>query len=130
MTKPETPPSASPPAPKLRRQPSASARWIKKAREMRVIDALKSGASIAAIARDEGVSNRSMRDFVNALLASRPDLEPADGLTQIRSHRLGEALEAAFAEVRRGDRAAIGQLMRVLRECERNGEIGDRGTTK
>jgi hypothetical protein len=128
MTEPETPPP-SPHTPKPR-QPSASARWIKKAREMRVIDALKSGFSIAAIARQEGISDRRMREFVNALLASHPDLEPADGLTQIRSHRLDEALDAAFAEVRRGDRAAIGQLMRVLRECERKGEIGDRGRTK
>jgi len=41
MTKPETPPPTSPPAPKRPRQPSASARWIKQAREMRVLDALK-----------------------------------------------------------------------------------------
>jgi hypothetical protein len=97
---------------------------------MRVLDALKTGASISAIAKQEGVSIRSMRDFVNALLASRPDLEPADGLTQIRSHRLNQALEAAFGEVRSGRSAAIGQLMRVLREFERNAEIDGRRASK
>jgi DNA-binding CsgD family transcriptional regulator len=123
MAKTENPPPTAPPAPKRQRQPSAAARWIKQAREMRVLDALKSGASISAIARQEGVSTRRVRDIVNALLASRPDLEPADGLTQIRSHRLDQALEAAFGEVRSGSRAAIGQLMRVLHEFDRNAEI-------
>ena len=71
-----------------------------------------------------------MRDFVGALLARRPDLEPADGLTQIRSHRLDQALEAVIGEMRTGSSAAIGQLIRVLREFERNAEIDGRRTPK
>ena len=130
MTISETPPPTSPPAPTRQRQPSAAARWIKQAREMRVLDALKSGASISAIAKQEGFSIRRMRDFVGALLARRPDLEPADGLTQIRSHRLDQALEAVIGEMRTGSSAAIGQLIRVLREFERNAEIDGRKTTK
>ena len=130
MTKPETPPPTTAPAPKRPRQPSAAARGIKQAREMRVLDALKSGASISAIAKQEGFSIRRMRDFVGALLARRPDLEPADGLTQIRSHRLDQALEAVIGEMRTGSSAAIGQLIRVLREFERNAEIDGRRAPK
>ena len=130
MTKPETPPPTSSPAPKRPRQPSAAARWIKQAREMRVLDALKSGASISAIAKQEGFSIRRMRDFVGALLARRPDLEPADGLTQIRSHRLNQALEAAIGQATSGRPAAIGHFIRVLHEFERNAEIDGRKTTK
>jgi len=130
MTISETPPPTSPPAPKRQRQPSPAARWIKQAREMRVLDALKSGASLSAIARQEGVSPRRMRDLVNALLATHEGLEPADGLTQIRSHRLDQALEAVIGEMRTGSSAAIGQLIRVLREFERNAEIDGRRAPK
>jgi len=130
MTISETPPPTSPPAPKRQRQPSAAARGIKQAREMRVLDALKSGASLSAIARQEGVSPRRMRDLVNALLATHEGLEPADGLTQIRSHRLNQALEAAIGQATSGRPAAIGHFIRVLHEFERNPEIDGRKTTK
>ena len=87
-------------------------------------------ASLSAIARQEGVSPRRMRNLVNALLATHEGLEPADGLTQIRSHRLNQALEAAIGQATSGRPAAIGHFIRVLHEFERNAEIDGRKTTK
>jgi hypothetical protein len=130
MTESEAPPAASPPAPKLRRQPSAAARWVRKSREMRVLDALKSGASLEAIAQQEGVTPRRMRDIVNALLATHEGLEPADGSTQMRKRRLDQALDAAIGEMHSGNSAGIGQFIRILSEFDRNAEIGDRRAPK
>jgi len=50
MTTPST-------APTRFRQPSAATRWLKQAREMRILAALKRGASLTSIARQEGLAS-------------------------------------------------------------------------
>ena len=114
------------PAPARHRQPSAATRWLKQAREMRILAALKRGASLTSIARQEGLSQRRLRDIVNALIAAREDLAPADGLAQLRAYHLNRTLDAAFDVVRSGSgsAAALGQILKILRDFERNPEIG------
>ena len=121
---------ATPLTEKPRRQPSAAALWLRKSRELRVVDALERGASLAAMAQREGVTSRRMRDIVNALLATHQGLEPADGRTQMRERRLDQALDAAVSEMRSGSRTAIDQLIRLLREFDRNAEIGHLSRTE
>ena len=122
---PPTPPSPSP-APKPRRTPSAATRWSRRARELRVLDALKRGAALEAIANAEGLTPRRMRDIVNGLLETHGDLAPADGLAQMRERRLEQALDLAAKEVKFGSTKAIGQMIRLLREYEHNSEAQSR----
>ena len=119
----DSPSPAAPIPAKRRRQPSAAEKWAKRTRDLRILDALKNGAPLAAIARGEGVTNRRMRSIVNALLAENQDLKPASGFAQAQIRRLDKALEAALRTLGHGEASAVERVVRVVREFERYAEI-------
>jgi hypothetical protein len=113
-----------PPIPlQTRRRPSAVVRWKRKARELRVLDGLRTGVSLEKLAEREKVSPRRMRVIVNALLAANPDLQPADAYTQRVTLWMEQAVDAVRTEINQGGRNASGQFLRILREFERQRDI-------
>ena len=105
------------------RRASAITQWMRRTRELRVLEGLKNGATVEALARREGVSARRIRALVNALLDANPDLEPADAFTQERNRHLDRALENLENDMRIGSRNASGQMLHISREFARMAEI-------
>jgi hypothetical protein len=115
---------------KRRRQPSAAERWAARTRDMRILDALKRGAPMAAIADQEGLTLRRIRTIVNALLAENLGLEPASGFAQAQMRRLDAALRAALRALGHGEASSVERLLRVVREFERYSEIAEPSATE
>jgi DNA-binding CsgD family transcriptional regulator len=106
----------------LRRDRSPAARRMarrrKAEREMAIVSLLNRGVSIAEIADQEGVSERSMRKYVRALLARRAPAPPAEFLA-LQVSRLNEALLVAYSAMSVANLQAVDRVVKIVRELDR-----------
>jgi hypothetical protein len=106
--------SPPPPEPALRAVP----RRATAERRLRVLERLRTGLTVAHIARFEGLSVRRIRRIIQEMLASR-EVDPAAGFAQLQIARLSEAMIVARTMMMEGDLQAMDRLIRLTGELDR-----------
>ncbi len=95
-----------------------AARFAKARREMRIVDLLNRGVSVAEIAAREEVTEKRMRALVSGILARRMPEPPAEFLA-LQVSRLNEALMVAYSAMSGANLKAVGLVVRIVRELDR-----------
>jgi len=95
-----------------------AARREKAQRNLRVIDILASGVSVAALAQEEGLSVRRMREVIRQILAQR-EADPPAGFVQLQIARLTDAMLISHGAMMRGDMRAVDLVLKIVRELDR-----------
>ena len=121
MSKPRNPSGSAEPPPPPRR---ARVRRATAERQLRILERLTAGASVAQIALAEDVTARRVRQIIAEMLASRA-VDPPDGFVPLQIARLGDAMRIAHAKMMEGDLQALDRLIRVVGELDRNHGFGD-----
>ena len=95
-----------------------AARRAKAAQDVKVMNLLTAGVSVAEIALREGVPLRRMRERIQAMVARRAMETPA-GFVQLQVARLSDALMVAHAAMMEGNLQGLDRVLRIVRELER-----------
>ena len=88
------------------------------ARTKRILEQLREGWAYDDIAREEGISERRVRQIVTQFLKAREALEGATH-AHMQIDRLGRAMRVASDALARGDIRAIGPFIRVIDRLDR-----------
>ena len=93
-------------------------RFARSARDERILERLRQGASFERIAHEEALTPRRVRQIVAQMVEEREALE---GSTHAREQidRLGQALKVAGQALARGDVRAIGPFIKVIDRLDR-----------
>jgi Homeodomain-like domain len=109
--------------------PAPSRAAARDLRRLRILAALQSGLSYAAIGRAEGLSRERVRQIVaKALNEAGPETKLDHARVQIA--RLEPALRLAASAVAEGDLAAIDRLLRVLDRLDRYSAVEGAATSE
>ncbi len=100
-----------PPAPRKARR--SAARRATAVRKLRILERLTMGASVANIARVEGITIRRVRQVIADVLAKR-EVDPPAGFLPLQIARLGDATVVAHTMTMEGDVQATGLQRRAL----------------
>jgi hypothetical protein len=111
MSKPRAPSIPPPPRRIAPRRATAS-------RQLRILERLTAGASVAEIAGAEGLTIRRVRQIIAEALASR-EVDPAAGFAQLQIARLGDAMRIAHTKMMKGDLQALDRFVRLVAELDR-----------
>ena len=95
-----------------------AARLAKFKRERRILDLLNRGVSVAEIAAQEGVTEKSMRALVREILARRMPEPPAE-FVALQVSRLNEALLVAYGAMSGANLGAVDRVVKIVRELDR-----------
>ena len=103
-----------------RSAPTAAAAARRGEREMRVIDLLNRGASVAEIAGEEGVSLKRMRNCLREILAGREPQPPAPILAEAKrlNEALRDALDAMHGPMTGANFKAIDRVVSIVRALD------------
>jgi hypothetical protein len=87
-------------------------------RQLRILERLTAGASVAEIAGAERLTIRRVRQIIAEALASR-EVDPTAGFAQLQIARLGDAMRIAHAKMMKGDLQALDRFVRLVAELDR-----------
>ncbi|MBV9287800.1 MAG: hypothetical protein JO288_08250 [Hyphomicrobiales bacterium] len=92
--------------------------FTRSARDQRILERLREGASFERIACEEALTERRVRQIVAERMEEREALEGATHARQ-QVDRLGRALQVAGDALARGDLRAIGPFIKVIDRLDR-----------
>jgi hypothetical protein len=110
------------------RPPQRHTKFSRAARMKRILDRLREGFAYDEVGREEGLSERRVRQIVGKYLE---ELEAVEGVTHahMRIDRLGWAMRVAAEKMVRGDVRAIGPFIKAIDRLDCYQELA-RETTK
>jgi hypothetical protein len=100
------------------RRQRLEARQAKAERNVRLFNLLKSGAPIAEIALQQGLSARRARELVQEMLERR-EVDPPAGFAHLQIGRLSDAMKVAYAAMMEGNMQALDRVLRIVGELDR-----------
>jgi hypothetical protein len=94
------------------------ARETKAARDLRFFNLLAMGIPLPAIAHQERLPARRMREIMDSILARR-SIAPLAGHFPLQIQRLGDALGVAYGGMMDGDIRALDRVLKIVKEIDR-----------
>jgi len=123
MAEPSNPSRPAEPPQRLRRLLRRAAAE----RQLRILERLTAGASVAQVALAEDLTARRVRQIVAEALAKR-EVEPPADFVPLQIGRLNDAMTVAHAKMMAGDLQALDSVVKIVGELDRYHGFGQTET--